>query len=110
MIDLGNLGGINSNLAFYINNHSHVVGISDLPGDATGHAFLWQKGVMTDPGTLRRDFWSSAHGINENGQVIGTSCDASGNYCRAFLWQNGAMTDLNTLIPARLPFVPYRRR
>jgi probable HAF family extracellular repeat protein len=99
VIDLGTLGGMSSNLAFYINNKGQIVGTSDLPGDATGHAFLWENGVMTDLGTLAGDFFSVAYGINDNGQVVGQSCDVNFN-CRAFLWQNGIMMDLNNIIPA----------
>lgn len=98
VIDLGTLGGAFSNGAFYINNEGQVVGISDLPGDATGHAFLWQNGVMQDLGTLPGDFYSVAYGINDTGQVVGQSCDVNFN-CRAFLWQEGVMMDLNSLIP-----------
>jgi len=78
--------------------------LSDLGGDTTNHAFLWQNGVMTDLGTLPGDFYSFAGGINDKGQVVGASCDVNGN-CRAFLWQNGTMTDLNTLIPANSPLI-----
>lgn len=98
MIDLGTFGGVISNLAFYINNKGQVVGISDLPGDATGHAFLWKNGALTDLGTLPGDFFSVAYGINDNSQVVGQSCDMNFN-CRAFLWQDGVMMDLNSLIP-----------
>jgi probable HAF family extracellular repeat protein len=99
VIDLGTFGGVMSNLAFYINSKGQVVGISDLPGDATGHAFLWENGVLTDLGTLPGDFYSVAYGINDNSQVVGQSCDVDFN-CRAFLWQDGVMMDLNSLIPA----------
>ena len=96
--DLGNLGGVMNNVANAINDGGQVVGGSDLPGDTTGHAFLWTKhNGMQDLGTLPGDFSSFAIGINNEGQVVGQSCDHSGN-CRAFLWQNGVMTDINTLI------------
>jgi probable HAF family extracellular repeat protein len=99
-IDLGNLGGALNNLATDINDEGEVVGVSDLAGDTTGHAFLWTKhNGMQDLGTLSGDVSSFAEGINNEGQVVGNSCDASGN-CRAFLWENGAMTDLNTLVCA----------
>jgi len=97
--DLGNLGGSFNNYAYAIDNQLHVVGQSDLPGEATSHAFLWQNGTMTDLGVLPGDFGSQASGVNEKGQVVGTSWDASGNI-RGFLWENGVMTDLNILFPA----------
>src|SRR5260370_6372915 len=53
--DLGNLGGIDNNQAQFINNQGQVVGLSDLSGDLTCDAFLWQNGVMTDLGTLSCD-------------------------------------------------------
>lgn len=101
--DLGNLGGTMNNVAFGINQLGQVVGISDLPGDSTTHAFLWRKGVgMTDLGTLPGDASSSASAINDEGQVAIQSCDVNFN-CRAVIWQNGVMTDLNTLIPPGSP-------
>lgn len=95
--DLGSLGGAFSNVAYAINNHGQVVGISDLAGDTTAHAFSWQNGTMTDLGTLPGDFFSVAFSINNRGQVVGESCDVNFN-CRAFLWQNGQMIDLNSLV------------
>jgi probable HAF family extracellular repeat protein len=96
--NLGSLGGAFNNFAVSINSRGQVIGLSDLPGDATSHAFLWQSGVMTDLGTLPGDFFSVAYEINDRGQVVGQSCDVNFN-CRGFLWQGGIMTDLNTLIP-----------
>jgi len=93
------LGGQFNNIATGINNRGQVAGMSDLPGDATAHAFLWQDGVMNDLGTLAGDVYSVAWEVSERGQVLGQSCDANGN-CRGFLWENGAMTDLNALISA----------
>jgi probable HAF family extracellular repeat protein len=103
VINLGDLGGTMNNEGLDINNLGQVVGYSDLPGDATGHGFLWQKRTgMIDLGTLPGDVGSDADGINNPGQVVGGSWDAEGND-RAYLWQNGVMTDLNTLIPADSP-------
>jgi probable HAF family extracellular repeat protein len=96
--DLGSLGGVMNNLAFFVNNRGDVVGASDLPGDATAHGFLWSKDDgMQDLGTLPGDFSTFAVAINDEGQVVGQSCDQSGN-CRAFVWQGGMMTDLNALV------------
>jgi probable HAF family extracellular repeat protein len=101
--DLGSLGGATGNAALGINNRGQVVGISDLPGDATFHGFLWQNGTLTDLGTLPGDFASVASSINDDGQIAMESCDINFN-CRAAVWQNGVMTDLNTLIPPDSPF------
>jgi len=101
-VNLGNLGGKFNNIAFAMNDNEQVVGTSDLSGDNYQHAFLWQKGVMSDLGTLPGDVVSVGCGINNRGQVAGVSQDANGND-RAYLWQNGVMTDLNTLIPPNSP-------
>jgi probable HAF family extracellular repeat protein len=95
--DLGSLGGAFSNVAYAINNHGQVVGISDLAGDTTAHAFSWRNGTITDLGTLAGDFFSVAFSINNREQVVGESCDVNFN-CRAFLGQNGQMIDLNSLV------------
>jgi probable HAF family extracellular repeat protein len=101
--DLGNLGGTMNNVPLDINDEGQVVGLSNLPGDTTNHAFLWtEDDGMQDLGTLPGDFSSVADGINSKGQVVGGSFDTKGNG-RAFLWQDGVMTDLNTLIPASSP-------
>lgn len=98
--DLGSLGGPPPAPAG-INNLGQVAGSADLPGapGAINRAFLWQKGVMQNLGTLPGDVQSFGGVINDRVQLSGQSCDANDN-CRGFLWQNGVMTDLNTLVPA----------
>ena len=107
MIDLGNLGGTGhgfGNIALGMNNPGQVVGASDLPGDATFHAFQWTNGTgMQDLGTLPGDVSSTGLGINGAGEVVGVSLDASFNI-RAFLRQSGQMMDLNSLVSAKSPW------
>jgi len=102
-IDLGNLGGVTSNIAFAVNNRGQVVGQSDLLGDATHHAFLWQNGVMTDLGSILGLPVSLAASVNNQGQVVGFSQEPDSSNTVAWIWQDGVMTDLNRLIPAELP-------
>jgi len=105
-IDLGNLGGTGYGdgiTALNLNNHGQVIGSSDLPGDASFHAFLWTRETgMQDLGTLPGDAASAAIGINDNGQIVGVSLDANFNP-RAFLRQGQELIDLNTLVPAGSP-------
>jgi probable HAF family extracellular repeat protein len=97
---LGTFGGpgvINANLAINLNNKGPVVGTAGLPGDETGHAFLWtrEKGLQ-DLGTLAGDFGSGAVAISDSDQIVGISFGPNGP--RAFVWQNGSMSDLNDLV------------
>jgi probable HAF family extracellular repeat protein len=103
-IDLGNLGGVLNNFAENINNRGEVVGLSDLPGDQTSHAFLWtpETRKMKDLGTVGEDVWSAAIGINDMGQIVGASLNSDG-VVRAFVRQNGALVDLNSLVAGSTP-------
>jgi uncharacterized membrane protein len=50
------------------------------------HAFLWEKGVMTDLGTLGPEFVSGiALAINPRGDLVGAN-DTRGSESRATLW------------------------
>jgi len=126
-VNVRNLGALPGNvysIAFGINNHGQVVGLSDSHaflwqndtmtdlgggganginnlGQAVGgsgtRAVLWENGGMTDLGTLPGDDYSVAYAINGAGQVVGASCGGTCEWFRAFLWQNGTMTDLGSL-------------
>lgn len=103
-IDLGNLGGVMNNIAFAINGRGQVVGVSDLAGDTSTHAFLWERGTMKDLGTLRPDdTFVLAGSINDKGEVVGFSCGPVD--CHGFLWQGGMMTDLNSFLPMNSPLL-----
>jgi probable HAF family extracellular repeat protein len=84
-IGLGSLGGGWTD-ARAINDRGQVVGASATP-DGYSHAFLWEKGIMTDL-TPTPETYSNAVDINNRGQIVGT--DGVG----AFLRQNGATTRL----------------
>ena len=59
MHDLGTLGGTfgvvgtrNGGSGGGLNNRGQVIGTMNLAGDLTHHPFLWDRGVLTDLGTL----------------------------------------------------------
>ncbi|HEV8599331.1 MAG TPA: hypothetical protein VGQ69_08230, partial [Gemmatimonadales bacterium] len=81
-----------------------VVGLSYTAANATYRAFLWEKGIMTDLGTLGGAN-SSASGINPAGQVVGVSNTAEGTW-HAFLWEKGVMTELGPAGEATEAFSP----
>jgi probable HAF family extracellular repeat protein len=69
---LGTLGGGFSS-GNGLDSRGSVAGTSNLPGDATEHAFIWQKGVMTDLGTFGGPNSDSSEGpgINDSDEVVG---------------------------------------
>jgi probable HAF family extracellular repeat protein len=100
-VALGGLGGTEA-AATAINNGGQVIGVSTLAGDADIHSFIWQKGVMTDLGSLQPDdAFIFPQDINNLGEVVGLACRRSESKaygCDGFLWRNGVMADLNDLL------------
>jgi len=94
MTDLGTLGG-RFGIAQWINRHGQIIGTSDLSGDLTTHAFLWQDGAMADLGTLGGDN-SFAYWLNEAGDVVGEA-DVPDQTHHPAIWKSGEIKDLGTV-------------
>ena len=91
MIDLGTLGGRNSE-ATDINARGDIVGYSDT-ANGTLCAFAWQRGHMTAlRGPNGAPSWASA--INNRGEVVGAS--QWGYYWHAVRWSNGKINVLES--------------
>jgi probable HAF family extracellular repeat protein len=109
-IDIGTFGGSQSEPAG-VNDAGQVAGTADLPDDPTGHqfqahAFLWERGHLTDLGTLPGGSFSHPYAINNKGQVVGFS-DVNGRSLedRPVLWEHGRIEDLTKLIPSGTQWV-----
>jgi probable HAF family extracellular repeat protein len=95
MIDLGTLGGTFGS-PNWLTASGIIVGTSNLAGDDTHHAFLW-NGTLRDLGTLGGPN-SEAFFANNAGEVVGRAdFSPSDPHHHAFLWQHGTMIDLGTL-------------
>jgi probable HAF family extracellular repeat protein len=100
LMDLGTLGGDNSQ-GWWVSNSGLVVGRADFSPESTAHhAFLWKNGVMTDLGTLGPCLNSTAFVVNSKGQVVGDTGDCpGGGGGPSFYSENGQpMVDINTLV------------
>jgi len=121
VINLGTLGGTESNGFGGVNNRGWVTGDANLAGDQNEHAVLWRDGVIVDLGTLGGPNSSVPMAVKDDsgfvvgvaqialadplGELWGTtfvctpsvSCQGSQNVLRGFLWKNGVMNALPTL-------------
>jgi probable HAF family extracellular repeat protein len=104
MIDLGTLGGDNSE-ALAINERGWVVGRSDYSPDSTNHhAVLWRNGTIQDLGLIAPCLNSSATSVNSRGDVVGGQGHCMGNpgdrgWENGIMWRPGKeIVDLNSLI------------
>jgi probable HAF family extracellular repeat protein len=98
IINLGTLGGI-CGLVFDLNNKGQVVGQSDLAGDSTAHAFLWdpeRRHHLKDLGTLGGSF-AAATWLNDESEIVGVAATSGDAALHAFFWKHGVMTDLGTV-------------
>lgn len=105
MRDLGTLGGtkgvvgaLNGGSGGGINNRGQVVGTMNLAGDLTHHPFMWDRGVLTDLGTLGGKN-GEAYWVNDGGDVVGrANFSPTSTNRHAFLWKKGKMTDLGVAV------------
>ena len=114
LMDLGTFGGPNSSyfsapVVQSVNNQGIVVGAADtsIPDPTCFndcnilHAFAWQKGALTDLGTLPGGANSIAFWVNEQGLVMGLSENGvsdpvSGPQQIAVIWKDREITSLGT--------------
>jgi probable HAF family extracellular repeat protein len=96
MINLGTLGG-HSGEANWLNDRGEVVGQSNLPGDGSYNAFLWNGRRMID--LTPRAAKSAANWINDQGDVAGWTCVSMSSVCTGFLWRDGKLSVLPIVPP-----------
>ncbi len=102
MEDLGTLGGSDT-LPVAISDAGQIAGNSytnSIPNETTGlptiDPFFWDKGKMTDIGTLG-GVLGFVNDMNNRGQVVGLSDLAGDQIYHAFLWDRRRLKDLGTL-------------
>jgi probable HAF family extracellular repeat protein len=97
MVDLGTLGGTCTEAAG-LNQKGQVVGLSNLAGDQSQHAFLWSRGSIHDLGGSLGGSYLGAYGVNENGEAAGYAYRSDNTTFHAVLWKGiGQMTDLGVI-------------
>ena len=97
MVDIGALGNGTVATVAGMNSRGQVAGISNLADDLIFHAFLWDKGTLSDFGTLGGDF-IEVIALSELGHAVGKA-DLPGPQAQAhhaFLANKGGIIDLGT--------------
>ena len=89
--DLGALEESGNSIAYAVNDHGEVTGVSDLDGEET--VFLYRQGKMRD---LHID--GHAFAINNARDIVGTLTPPERGRPRGFLWHDGMLRDLNTAL------------
>jgi probable HAF family extracellular repeat protein len=96
--DLGTLGGTAS-FAYALNDFGQVVGESEIPGNASTHAFLYSNGKMTDLYPLNSQTLQTVgpSGINDAGQIASGAIVGSVYAPVIFNSRTGALTPIGSL-------------
>jgi probable HAF family extracellular repeat protein len=105
MIDTGVAAGP---FDVHLNDRGQIAG--EVPGGDTLNfrAYVWQRGVTTDLGSLGGAS-VQVFGINDRGEIVGRATTAAGDW-HAFRWYRGRMTDLGTLGGAESTAVDINER
>ncbi len=121
MRDLGSLGHdpAATSRGNALNDRGQVVGTAQTDtlspfGSRVSHAFVWERGTMTDLGSPVADRYSTALAISRDGDVAGEANVATVSGCcndtyHAVLWSDGAIVDLHAWLPAELATVRHSR-
>jgi probable HAF family extracellular repeat protein len=99
LTDLGDLGH-GGTFPFAINERGQVVGYA-ASGPNSHHAFLWNRGMMSDLGTLNAGWSSEAVAVNNRGEVLVQDINFAQGIVQAWLYSSGAVTPLGSLGPGR---------
>lgn len=91
--DLGALEEAGNSVAYAVNDHGDVTGVSDRDGEET--VFLYQQGRMRD-----LHIRGHAFAINNARDIVGTLEPPERGRPHGFLWHQGVVRELNSLLIA----------
>ena len=84
------------NVAYDINGAGQIVGTTCYGVGRPIRAVLWDRGTISDLGTLPGGTFADARAINDVGQIVGTS-ELRPYEAYAVLWENGKIANLGAL-------------